>query len=137
MSNIKEARKRLKGVTCTRASKWFGINYRTMDSWENERKRIPKDQEKRLLDAYEALTIFGPEFYESLDEGDSTIEQAIKSYKIYAVQQKARIGSFETAFNYQWSLIPPGVKEKCSVEELAILVDALYDQYRNGQNSEE
>lgn len=135
--DIKEARKQLNGVTRPRAAKWFGLNPRTLESWETGARPVPAAEEQRLLEGYQALTICTQDFFESLDDGDSTIEQAVWAYKIDQVKKISRIGRYGETFNRNWALIPVEVKKKCSAEELAEIVDALYLQYKAGQDSPE
>lgn len=128
--DIKEARKSLKGVSRPRAAQWFGLNPRTLESWENGARPVPASEEQRLLEGYKALTICTQDFFECLDDGSCTIDDAMWQYKIDQVKTLSKIGCFGETFSRNWKKIPAGIKEKCSAAELAEMVDVLYEQYK-------
>lgn len=127
--NIKEARENLKEVTRHRAAKWLGISPRTLECWEYGTRTIPPEEEQRILGLYEALSYFGPDFYAKLDSGECAIEQAVKDYKIYVIRDRFGSGG---VVEHRWAMIPPGVKDKCSAEELAKIMELLAAEYDAG-----
>ena len=128
---LKDARQKLKGVSRARAAKWLGISPRTLECWEYGTRTIPPEEEQRIMGLYEALSYFGPEFYAKLDSGECAIEQAVKDYKIYVIRDRFGTGGIT---EHRWALIPAGVKEKCTAEELARIMELLEAEYDAGAN---
>lgn len=83
------------------------------------------------------MGILTAEGREAVYSGEWTLKDLKLNYKIDKVKEISKIGRSGTTFSYQWKLIPVKIKEIANPEDLAALVDALYEQYKNGQNAQD
>ena len=130
------ARKRIPKLTRGKVAQILGLSARTLESWESGARTVPEDEEKKLLDFYAAMEILTEEGREAVYSGEWRLKDLKLNYKIDKVKEISKIGRYGTTFNYQWKLIPAKIKELADPEDLAALVDALYEQYQNGQNAQ-
>lgn len=129
------ARKRIPKLTREKVAQILGLSARTLESWESGARTVPEDDEKKLLDFYAAMAILTAEGREAVYSGEWTLKDLKLNYKIDKVKEISKIGRYGTTFSYQWKLIPAKIKELADPEDLAALVDVLYEQYQNGQNA--
>lgn len=84
-----------------------------------------------------AMAILTKDGREAVKNGDITIEELGVMYKIELVKKASKIGTYPDAFNANLDRVPETIFDKLSPEEIAALVDAFFDCYRDGKRATE
>lgn len=109
---LKELRER-GGLTQKEFAKLVGLNYWHIVLAEQGTRLLNDEQTKKICDAFDVKEeLFG---------------------KRNLVKEISQIGEKDEAFNANYDLIPLGLSKKLHLEELADLVDLLYQRYEDGK----
>lgn len=81
----------------------------------------------------EVMSILTRDGRESVKAGEITEEQLARMYKLEMVRKASRIGNMQEAFNASYERVPEQIKD-LSPEDIAAVVDSLYDAYSDGKN---
>lgn len=81
----------------------------------------------------EAMLILSQEGKIAFQNGDITMEELGKMYKLELIKRASDIGKSKSLFsaNYRW--IPDKLKEELSPKDLGSLVDKFYECYHAGK----
>lgn len=63
------------------------------------------------------------------------MEEVAAMYKLEKVRKISKIGSYGSTFNANFDRVPKSIFNKCTVDEIAQLVDAFYQCYSDGKNA--
>ena len=144
MAELKELRKFM-GITQKHLADKAGVNIRYIQKLESgevdinnitsqnkdaiERALQISIEEMQRLD----LNIFTAEAKTAVKNGDLTVRDLLDMDKYQKIKKLSKIGSFPSMFGANYDRIPEGVFDKLPAEDLAALVDAIYDAYSAGK----
>jgi transcriptional regulator with XRE-family HTH domain len=144
MAELKELRKFM-GITQKELASRAGVNIRYIQKLESgevdinnitsqNRDAIEKAlqisiEEMKSLD----LNIFTAEAKTAVKNGDLTVRDLLGMYKYQRIKKLSKIGSFPSMFGANYDRIPDGIFDKLPAEDLAALVDTIYDAYSAGK----
>ena len=146
MATLKEIRKFV-GLTQKELAERAGINIRQVQKYESGEYSLDNMTAKTALGISEALgctidellsldlSIFTEDAKESARDGVLTVSELVSMDKYQKVMRHSKIGKFGDTFRRNYERIPEDLLEKLTSEELAALVDAFYDCYSDGRNS--
>lgn len=144
MAELKELRKFM-GITQKELADRAGMNVRhiqRLESGESDIEKITTENKEALEKALGItieemkelnLGIFTEDAKASVKSGDLTVKDLIDMDKMNKVKKLSKIGAFQGMFNANYDRIPDGIFDKLTAEELAGLVDAIYDAYSAGK----
>lgn len=144
MAELKELRKFM-GITQKELADRAGMNVRhiqRLESGESDIEKITTENKEALEKAVGItieemkelnLGIFTEDAKASVKSGDLTVKDLIDMDKMNKVKKLSKIGAFQGMFNANYDRIPDGIFDKLTAEELAGLVDAIYDAYSAGK----
>ena len=144
MAELKELR-RFMGITQKELASKAGVNIRYIQKLESgevdinnitsqNRDAIEKAlqisiEEMKSLD----LNIFTAEAKTAVKNGDLTVRDLLDMNKYQQIKKLSKIGSFPSMFGANYDRIPDGIFDKLPAEDLAAIVDAIYDAYSAGK----
>lgn len=144
MAELKELRKFM-GITQKELASKAGVNIRYIQKLESgevdinnitsqNRDAIEKAlqisiEEMKSLD----LNIFTAEAKTAVKNGDLTVRDLLDMNKYQQIKKLSKIGSFPSVFGANYDRIPDGIFDKLPAEDLAALVDTIYDAYSAGK----
>ena len=144
MAELKELRKFM-GITQKELASKAGVNIRYIQKLESgevdinnitsqNRDAIEKAlqisiEEMKSLD----LNIFTAEAKTAVKNGDLTVRDLLDMNKYQQIKKLSKIGSFPSMFGANYDRIPDGIFDKLPAEDLATLVDTIYDAYSAGK----
>ena len=144
MAELKELRK-IMGITQKELADRAGMNVRhiqRLESGESDIEKITTENKEALEKALGItieemkelnLGIFTEDAKASVKSGDLTIRDLLDMDKMNKIKKLSKIGAFQGMFNANYDRIPDGIFDKLTAEELAGLVDAIYDAYSAGK----
>lgn len=148
MAELKELRK-IMGITQKELADRAGMNVRHIQRLENGESDIDKitTENRENLEKILGITleemkklnlgIFTEDAKASVKSGDLTIRDLLDMDKMNKVKKLSKIGVFQGMFSANYDRIPEGIFDKLTAEELAGLVDAIYDAYSAGKAERE
>lgn len=148
MAELKELRK-IMGITQKELADRAGMNVRHIQRLENGESDIEKitTENRETLEKILGITleemkklnlgIFTKDAKASVKSGDLTIRDLLDMNKYQQIKKLSKIGVFQGMFSANYDRIPDGIFEKLTAEELAGLVDAIYDAYSAGKAERE
>ncbi|MDO5363443.1 MAG: helix-turn-helix transcriptional regulator [Eubacteriales bacterium] len=148
MAELKELRK-IMGITQKELADRAGINVRHIQRLENGESDIDKitTENRENLEKILGITleemkklnlgIFTEDAKASVKSGDLTIRDLLDMDKMNKVKKLSKIGALHGMFSANYDRIPEGIFDKLTAEELAGLVDAIYDAYSAGKAERE
>lgn len=77
----------------------------------------------------EIMSVLTKEAEKSIAAGDLTWEEAGEMYKLECVKKHSKIGRMNDTFSVNYKKIPEQIYDKLPPEDIAQLVDILYDTY--------
>ena len=83
----------------------------------------------------EAMEILTREGREAVKSGEISIDDLAKMYKMEMVKRSSKIGNMPSAFNASYDRVPEQIKD-LAPEQIAAVVDALYQAYSDGKNED-
>ena len=83
----------------------------------------------------EVMSILTRDGRESVKAGEITEEQLAGMYKLEMVKRSSKIGNMPSAFNASYNRVPEQIKD-LAPEQIAAVVDALYQAYNDGKNED-
>ena len=83
----------------------------------------------------EVMSILTRDGRESVKAGEITEEELAEMYKLEMVRKASKIGNMPEAFNASYERVPEQIKD-LSPEQIAAVVDALYQAYNDGKNED-
>lgn len=144
MAELKELRKFM-GITQKELASKAGVNIRyiqKLESGEVDINNITSQNrdaiEKALQISIEEMksldmNIFTVEAKTAVKNGDLTVRDLLDMNKYQQIKKLSKIGSFPSMFAANYDRIPDGVFDKLPAEDLAALVDTIYDAYSAGK----
>lgn len=144
MAELKELRKFM-GITQKELADKSGIHVRHIQRLEagasdienitaQNKEAIEKVLGITLEEMHELdLNIFTSEAKASVKNGDLTLKELLDMNKYQQIKKLSKIGSFPSMFGANYDRIPDGIFDKLPAEDLAALVDAIYDAYSAGK----
>ena len=81
----------------------------------------------------EAMEILTREGREAVKSGEISMDDLAEMYKLEMVKRSSKIGNMPSAFNASYDRVPEQIKD-LSPEDIAAVVDSLYDAYSDGKN---
>lgn len=144
MAELKELRK-IMGITQKELADRAGMNVRhiqRLESGESDIEKITTENRESLEKALGItleemkelnLGIFTEDAKASVKSGDLTIRDLLDMNKYQQIKKLSKIGVFQGMFSANYDRIPDGIFDKLTAEELAGLVDAIYDAYSAGK----
>lgn len=148
MAELKELRK-IMGITQKELADRAGMNVRhiqRLESGESDIEKITTENRESLEKALGItleemkelnLGIFTEDAKASVKSGDLTIRDLLDMNKYQQIKKLSKIGVFQGMFSANYDRIPDGIFDKLTAEELAGLVDAIYDAYSAGKAERE
>lgn len=148
MAELKELRK-IMGITQKELADKSGMSARhiqRLESGEFDIDKITTENRETLEKALGItleemkelnLGIFTEDAKASVKSGDLTIRDLLDMDKMNKIKKLSKIGAFQGMFSANYDRIPDGIFEKLTAEELAGLVDAIYDAYSSGKAKRE
>lgn len=148
MAELKELRK-IMGITQKELADKSGMSARhiqRLESGEFDIEKITAENKESLEKALEItlkemkelnLSIFTEDATASVKSRDLTIRDLLDMDKMNKVKKLSKIGVFQDMFSANYDRIPDGIFEKLTAEELAGLIDAIYDAYSAGKAERE
>lgn len=144
MAELRELRKFI-GFTQKELADKAGMSVRHFQRLENGEFNIEKitAENKEALEKSFGITleemheldlnIFTNEAKTSVKNGDLTLKELLDMNKYQQIKKLSKIGSFPAMFSANYDRIPDGIFDKLPAEDLAALVDAIYDAYSAGK----
>lgn len=83
----------------------------------------------------EAMEILTREGREAVMDGEISVDDLAKMYKMEMVRRLSNIGKMEGAFDASYNRVPEQIKD-LAPEQIAAVVDALYQAYSDGKNED-
>ena len=83
----------------------------------------------------EAMEILTREGREAVKSGEISIDDLAKMYKMEMVKRSSKIGNMPSVFNASYNGVPEQIKD-LAPEQIAAVVDALYQAYNDGKNED-
>lgn len=83
----------------------------------------------------EAMEILTREGREAVKSGEISIDDLTKMYKMEMVKRSSKIGNMPSAFNASYDRVQEQIKD-LAPEQIAAVVDALYQAYSDGKNED-
>lgn len=148
MAELKELRK-IMGITQKELADKSGMSARhiqRLESGEFDIEKITAENKESLEKALGItlkemkelnLSIFTEDATASVKSRDLTIRDLLDMDKMNKVKKLSKIGAFQGMFSANYDRIPDGIFEKLTAEELAGLIDAIYDAYSAGKAERE
>lgn len=148
MAELKELRK-IMGVTQKELADKSGMSARhiqRLESGEFDIEKITAENKESLEKALGItleemkelnLGIFTEDAKASVKSRDLTIRDLFDMDKMNKIKKLSKIGTFHGMFSANYDRIPEGIFDKLTAEELAGLVDAIYDAYSAGKAERE
>lgn len=148
MAKLKELRK-IMGITQKELADKSGMSARhiqRLESGEFDIEKITAENKESLEKALGItlkemkelnLSIFTEDATASVKSRDLTIRDLLDMDKMNKVKKLSKIGAFQGMFSANYDRIPDGIFEKLTAEELAGLIDAIYDAYSAGKAERE
>ena len=127
---IKEARTAA-GLTQKQAAALLGVPLRSLQDWEDGR-RMPKKGAEYYAEVLKALGHLTKDGQESVLEGDTTLEDVLRIGKLEDARKLSKWGAYGNTFSTCFDMIPDGVFDRVTAEQLAGLIDAIQQAYNNG-----
>ena len=81
----------------------------------------------------EAMEILTRDGREAVMAGEISVDDLAKMYKMEMVKRSSKIGNMPSAFNASYDRVPEQIKD-LAPEQIAAVVDALYQAYDDGKN---
>ena len=82
------------------------------------------------------LKIFAKDVKEDLKDGTISMDDLASMYKLEMVRKASKIGKYEETFNANYRRVPDCIKDDLSPEQIAAVVDAIYQAYSDGKNED-
>lgn len=82
----------------------------------------------------EMMSILTKDGKESYKNGSITKEDLVDMYRTHAIKKLSKIGSNGDTFNVNLKHVPDNIYYHCSFQQIADVVDALYEAYGRGKN---
>ena len=82
----------------------------------------------------EATQILTDEGREAVKDGLISTEELGTMYKLEMVRKSSKTGKYGETLNANYNHVPDCIKDDLSPEQIAAVVDALYDAYSAGKN---
>lgn len=77
----------------------------------------------------EIMSVLSKNAIKSIENDDLTWEEAGEMYKLEQIKKYSRIGKLSDTFSVNFKKIPEDICDKLPPEDIAKLVDILYDTY--------